>query len=128
VLGNTPARGLSFRRNNLPPGHHFLSLRLEGRNCNRDAIGARVEVHLPGCTTPLMRTLHAGDGYLAQSSKQIHFGLGDATQVAKLVVRWPGGKREEFANPEPDHRYLVVQGTGRLQDMGIRTPRVELAA
>ena len=127
-LENRTAPRLRFAKNDLPAGRHFLSLRLEGRQCNRDAIGARVEVHMPGVSQPLIRTLRAGDGYLGQSSKQVHFGLGATSQVSKILVRWPGGRMEEFGAPEVDHRYLLVQGSGRLQPGTTRPSRAQLAS
>ena len=108
-------------RNDAPSGNHFLALRLVGdvdRRCNRDAVGARVEVHLSG--TPartLIQTLYAGDGFLSQSTKWLHFGLGDDARIEKVAVKWPvaGGHIEEFIGLTPDGRYELVQGRGRAQ-------------
>ena len=51
-------------RNSVPGGHHYLSLRLVGTRCNRDAIGARVELVLMGSPErKLIRTVRAGDGF-----------------------------------------------------------------
>jgi tetratricopeptide (TPR) repeat protein len=104
-----------YLRNDVPPENHFLKLRLRGQTCNRDAIGARVEVHLADGAPPLLKTLRAGDGFLSQSSKWLVFGLGKATQIAKVVVRWPGGAAEEFSGPRPDNHYLLVQGAGKAE-------------
>ncbi len=106
---------LRLLRNDLPPGSHFLMLRLQGTLCNRDAIGARVEVYLPGQHVPLLRTLRAGDGFLSQSTKWLHFGLGKHSRVEKVVVRWPHGKAETFSIAEVDRYYKLVQGAGRAQ-------------
>ena len=58
----------------------------------------------------------AGDGFMAQSSKWLHFGLGKATRVSQLVVRWPGGQAEEFTKGvQADGRYLLVQGAADAQ-------------
>ncbi len=105
-----------FLRNDLPPGdaRHFLALKLRGTNqgapCNRDAIGARVEVYLRDQDPPLVQTLRAGDGFLSQSSKWLHFGLGTASRIARVVVRWPGGKPQAFTGLEADRWYRLVQG------------------
>jgi len=64
---------------------------------------------------PHLRTLRAGDGFLSQSSKCVHFGLGEATQIDKAVVRWPGGEAEEFTGLEVDGRYRLVQGAGQAE-------------
>ena len=109
---NRTAPRLRFLRNDNPRGNHFLSVKLRGngRTTNVDAIGARVELHLGGAEPlKLIKTLHAGDGFLAQSSKWLHFGLADRTEIDRLVVRWPGGKSETFRNFSVDHRYIVHQ-------------------
>jgi tetratricopeptide (TPR) repeat protein len=102
---------LRFLRNRGTDAGAFVALRLEGRDCNRDAIGARVEVRLEDGRR-LAETLRAGEGYLAQSSKWLHFGLGDAAAIAGVTVRWPGGETESFAGTAPGGRYHLAQGSG----------------
>ncbi|MFQ5491080.1 MAG: tetratricopeptide repeat protein [Phycisphaerae bacterium] len=122
-IRNRTAPRLRFMHNRLDPKRHHLSLRLEGRYCNRDAIGARVEVQLgdaPGSRR--VKGLRAGDGYLAQSSKWLHFGLGDHTQARNVVVRWPGGMTESFGQLQADRRYRLVQGSGKVQEVPPRRP------
>lgn len=129
-INNRNGPQIRFLRNDVPTENRFLSVRLEGTTSNRDAIGARVEVmvkELDSDPTPatqhrsLIKTLHAGDGYMAQSSKWLHFGLGDAKLVERLVVHWPGGKSEEFGDLEVDRRYKIVQGTGRVTPCPLRS-------
>ena len=73
---------------------NYLALRLRGTKSNRDAIGAQVFVHAGGRV--LRQTLQAGDSFLAQSSKTLHFGLGEATEVEKVRVLWPSGEEQVF--------------------------------
>ena len=115
---------IRFLRNDVPQKNNFLVVRLQGRTCNRDAIGARAELYLKGQTAPLISTLSAGDGFLAQSSKALHFGLGDAKEIDKLVVRWPGGKAEEFTDLKINGHYDVTQQSGQAI---LRLPRPSLA-
>ncbi|MCZ6698530.1 MAG: ASPIC/UnbV domain-containing protein [Planctomycetota bacterium] len=104
---------LRFLRNAASGDNHFLSVRLEGRHCNRDAIGARVELMLKGGSDRrLVKTLRAGDGYLAQSSKWIHFGLGRRDGIDRVLVRWPGGDVESFHGLAADQRFDLAQGRG----------------
>ena len=105
---------LRFLRNSLPDGHDFLAIRLQGTTCNRDAIGARVELITETENAPqLVRTLRAGDGYLAQSSKWLHFGLGRQNNIDRLIVHWPGGEREEFREIKANQHYVIQQGDGQ---------------
>ncbi|MBP62376.1 MAG: hypothetical protein CMJ62_12725 [Planctomycetaceae bacterium] len=131
-INNRNGPQIRFCRNDVPSRNHYLAVRLEGRTCNRDAIGARVEVKVldsrlatsnssePGTenrepSTVLIKTVRAGDAYLSQSSKWVHFGLGAAEEIEQLVVRWPGGEREKFLGVEVDGRYRVVQGEGEAK-------------
>lgn len=96
---------------------NFVALKLRGTTCNRDAIGARVELQLKDRSQgPLIQTLYAGDGYLSQSSKWLHFGLAAdeavPAEIEQVVVRWPGNKTENFQGVMAGKRYLLVQGSG----------------
>lgn len=113
---NRTAPMLRFVRNELPPGNDFLALKLEGVTCNRDAINARVEVRLAGATeAKLLRTLRAGEGFLGQSSKWLHFGLGPDAQIQRVIVHWPGGESEEIAGALPNGHFRIRQGDGNAQ-------------
>ena len=57
----------------------------------RFAPGAQVSVRLPG-GTELTREIQAGSSYLSSADSRTHFGLGDATVVDRVVVRWPDGQ------------------------------------
>ncbi|MEM7384028.1 MAG: ASPIC/UnbV domain-containing protein [Verrucomicrobiota bacterium] len=106
---NRTAPRLRFLRNASGKSGSFVGIGLRGTTGNRDAIGARVEVHLRN-DRPLIRTLHAGDGFLAQSSKWLHFGLGNDPTIEKITVRWPGGPSESFPGLRPDRYYLLTEG------------------
>jgi len=119
-ISNRNAPRLRFFRNDVPSENHHLALRLQGAGgtTNRDAIGARVEVVLAGgssrnSTRPaLTKTLRAGDSFLSQSTKWMHFGLGRAEKIDLVRVRWPGGEIETFSGLEIDRRHRLVQGSG----------------
>jgi len=112
---NRSAPQVRFLRNRLSGDNHFLSLRLRGTRTNRDGIGARVEVQLTGEGAPkLIRTLHAGDGYLSQSTKWLHFGLGDAPSIDHVTVRWSGGEPRRYEGIELDSHYVLHEDGGAL--------------
>lgn len=115
-ISNRNAPQIRFLRNAISNGNHFLSVRLEGTRCNRDAIGARVELTTVGDgQQKRIKSLRAGDGYLAQSSKWLHFGLGNTTTVDRVVVSWPGGHEESFSGLAADGCFRLVEGTGLAQ-------------
>jgi thiol-disulfide isomerase/thioredoxin len=101
-----------YLRNEQRGGNGYLSLRLVGNTCNRDAIGARVEVLLDESGHPrtLTKTVRAGEGFLAQSSKWLHLGLGHASAIRNVAVHWPGGERQVFSELIANSRYQLEQG------------------
>lgn len=68
-----------------------------------------------------MKTLKAGEGFLAQSSKWLHFGLGDANEIETILVQWPGGAGQLLEGPALDTRYELLQG-GKLVRAQKRSP------
>jgi len=123
-ISNRNAPRLRLMRNESTAPNHWLDLRLigNGKTTNRDGIGARVEVAL---TKPMVghsvATLRAGEGFLAQSSKWLHFGLGAATTVGAVTVTWPGGQTEVFTGMDVDRRYALAQGSGRPRPIRVES-------
>ncbi len=92
-------------RNDSDDTAQWLRVKLVGTHCNRDAIGARVTVVSEGSTH--IREVKSGSGYLSQNDLRLHFGLGAATRVDTLTVRWLCGKVQTLQNVEMD-RVLVI--------------------
>jgi hypothetical protein len=110
VLKNRTAPRLQLLQNRSPQAAAggWLIVELEDRAPNRDAIGGHVMVEVGGKV--LRRTLYAGDGFISQTPRRQHFGLGDNEVVDAIEVRWPDGtvQRHE-AGIEPDHAYVIVR-------------------
>jgi hypothetical protein len=79
-------------RNDTPRQGNWVRLRLYGRHCNRDGLGARLQVEA-GSTTQT-RYLRSGGSYLADHDRRPLFGIG-ASRQAKVTVRWPCGVKQE---------------------------------
>jgi hypothetical protein len=73
---------------------------------NRDGIGARVEVIAGGKRHTAERV--AGSGYLSQDDGRLHFGLGAATTIDKLIIRWPSGIEQTLEKLSVD-KVLTVE-------------------
>ena len=91
-------------------GAQSVYIRLEGVECNRDGVGSVVEIE--GSDKPLLRSVRAGEMFLSQSSKWLHFGVGAINQDWDFIVYWPGGKAERFRGARTGGRYVLRQGTG----------------
>ena len=98
---------LRLLRNDHRTGHHVTFV-LTGRGGNRDAVGARVTVEAGG--RRWVRAVMSGDGYLAQSTRHLHFGLGDVTKIDSVQVTWPDGTTRLLASPAIDTAVRVIQG------------------
>lgn len=88
--------------------HHFLALQLHGVTSARDAIGAVVTVDTG--TRTLVQQLTAGDGFQASNQRQLLFGLGDATLVPRLTIRWPSGHQTTLRNLKADQWLTLIEG------------------
>ena len=98
----------SLLRNDVESGH-WLGVVLVGRTSNRDASGARVHVTAGGRTQ--IKEAHASGSIFSSSDPRVHFGLGDATSVEELSIRWPSGQETTLTDVAADRYLLVVETT-----------------
>ena len=77
-------------KNELASPGHWLIVALKGRAPNTDAIGAIIAVRANGVNQT--RYVRSGTSYISQSEMRQHFGLGPATSVDSVDVRWPDGR------------------------------------
>jgi len=102
---NLGGRGTLVHNVSIGAGH-WIELKLKGTKSNRDGIGARVEVDAAGKRWTAERV--AGSGYLSQDEGRLHFGLGAATTIDQLIVRWPSGREQTLEKLAVD-RVLTVE-------------------
>ena len=75
-----------YFKNNFPR-KNYIAFKLQGTKSNRDAIGALVKLYFG--KEVMVRQVNPAGGYLCQSSKTLHFGLGDRTKIDRVEVQWP---------------------------------------
>ena len=109
VILNSRCRSTVLRNDSPTPGN-WLQIRLQGKQTNRSAIGARVEVTLGNLT--LVDEVHSGRGYQSHYGTRLHFGLGTHAQVEKVTVRWIGGREEVFSGMKVNRLVTLVEGSG----------------
>ncbi|MBM4357038.1 MAG: CRTAC1 family protein [Deltaproteobacteria bacterium] len=100
--------GMQFRflQNQQPPGN-YLVLDLIGTKSNPHGIGAIVDLLKGG---QLVQRRYAGTGgSLGISWKSVHFGLGSATSVESLRIRWPSGTEQTLSNVEGNQTLRVTE-------------------
>jgi hypothetical protein len=97
-------------RNLGAPGRHWIRIKTLGTRSNRDGFGARVEVTTGSLTQ--MDEVRANSSYLSASDHRLHFGLGSATRVDRIVVHWPSGAMDTLQNEKADQELVVEEGKG----------------
>ena len=107
VIGNLTGEPMILEAKS-DPKNHWVSFQLEGTTCNRLALNARVTVRT-GSVQQMNEVLSA-DSYLSQSDLRRHFGLGAATSVDEVKIRWPDGKQQSFHDLAADKFYQVKEG------------------
>jgi hypothetical protein len=103
----------TLMRNVSQTTNHWLALRLVGdttKKSPRDATGAIVYA-----TTGKLRQrldLFSGASFASQNDPCLHLGLGAATKLDKLEVKWPDGTLEPINVPGIDRVLTIVEGKG----------------
>jgi hypothetical protein len=106
LLNDLPASSVSGR---------WIQLRLEGTKSNRSAIGAIVRIEAGGKIQ--IKPVLSQSSYVSQNDLRLHFGLGRATRVDRMTVRWPSGSVEEFPGAPANSFLLLVEGSGRAKQL-----------
>jgi hypothetical protein len=115
----------SLLRNFAPTANHSLSVELVGNPPNRFAIGGRVSVETKAHR--MIGEVRSGGSYLSQSDLRLHFGLGSATKVDRLEVRWPDGRVDVFKDIPADRRIVLRPGGLRSSANFLATPATHMA-
>jgi hypothetical protein len=85
-----------FLRNNRGNENNWITIHLVGTTSNRDAIGALVKIEAGGKEQVSVR--RSTTGYLSQNDFRMHFGIGDATLIDQVEIKWPSGKVQRLEN------------------------------
>jgi hypothetical protein len=90
------------------PRRHYLEVSLRGTKSNRLGIGARLVATVKG--QPIVREQYPANSFRSQMPNIVHFGLGDASRLDKLVIQWPSGEKQELTNLTGDRHIIVEEG------------------
>ncbi|HVT98524.1 MAG TPA: CRTAC1 family protein [Acidobacteriaceae bacterium] len=109
VVFNVNAPPSLFLNERQDENHHVL-FHLVGDRSNRMAIGTRVTVATMGMRQ--IDEVRGGDGYNSCNDSRLHFGLGTASVMSEVEIRWPSGLHQKFANVPADATYEIREGKG----------------
>ncbi len=105
--------------NDVRNGNHWIAFRTigtsfssasTGSKSNRDGIGAKITVKAG--TRTLVDEVRSGSSYISNNDMRVHFGLGSATKIDRVQIRWPSGLVERFENLLVDAIHTLKEGSG----------------
>lgn len=103
--------------NHLSAGH-YLTVSLRGTTSNRLGVGAEITAEVG--KRKLVRELYPTCSFLSQQPYEVHFGLGDATEIDRLAVRWPSGKVDTFRHVPVDRHVRLTEGSGQWREVAAK--------
>lgn len=90
------------------PQNRSVAVKLIGRNGNRDAIGAKLE--LQTIDRRLTRERDGSSSYLSCNDDRLVVGIGKSDQPVSVHVKWPRGARVASSGIEPGRKFCIVEG------------------
>jgi enediyne biosynthesis protein E4 len=101
-------------KNTAGAGNHWVGLKLQGTACNRDAVGAVITWSAGGARR--VRFKVGGGSYLSSHDAREVLGLGPATKVDWIEIKWPqpSGRVERFTDVPIDRYVTIVEAKGRV--------------
>ncbi len=114
-VGEPPSLFLNDTQNS----NHRVLFKLVGTKSNRGAVGARVTIST--ATMSQISEVRAGGSYLSSNDERLHFGLGADATIARVVVQWPSGAKDEFQNVAADSIYTITEG-GSIKEVAKLPP------
>jgi hypothetical protein len=108
----------SLLRNDLKGENAWIKVQAVGKKSNRSAIGATITIHAEGQTQTV--PVLSQSSFLSVNDPRVHFGLGAAQKIDKIVVQWPSGVTEEFSGAEARSLAVLEEGAGRAKTVSLQ--------
>lgn len=89
--------------------NNWIKIGLNGITSNKQGIGARVEIY--GTWGKQIRDIRSGDGFRYMNSLNAHFGIGTATAITQVIIRWPSGVVDTIQNPTINQLLVVIESS-----------------
>jgi hypothetical protein len=102
------------------PRKHYLQVSLRGTKSNRQGIGARLTAESKDLKQ--LRELYPVCSFRSQAPNVVHFGLGDATSVDRLTIRWPSGRVQELRDLPADRHIVVDEARDGSEAVEVTVP------
>lgn len=92
--------------------NNWIKVNLQGVQSNSNGIGARVEIY--GAWGKQIRDIRSGEGFAHMNTLNAHFGIGTATEIDSVQIKWPSGITDVIHNPNINEATLVIEGSHQL--------------
>ena len=98
---------LVYHNLGLETANNWIGLDLWGTKSNKDALGSLVTCYAGGMK--LLRYTKAAQSWKMQDNPYVHFGIGQATSIDSIVIRWPLGDVEVLTDLEINKYHKIVE-------------------
>lgn len=102
--------------------NNWMKVNLLGVASNSNGIGARVEIY--GAWGKQIRDVRSGDGFRYMNTLNVHFGIGQATAIDSILIKWPSGTIDNILTPTINTAVTVVEGSHPLSLLEINGKKI----
>jgi enediyne biosynthesis protein E4 len=99
---------------NTGPRQNAIAVTLHGTRSNRSAIGARCTIEAGG--RKQMAEVASGGSFYSQNALTLYFGLGTATRVDRIEVRWPSGEKQQWTGVAANRAIELTEGSEKVAE------------
>lgn len=102
--------------------NNWIKIHLQGVQSNGNGIGARVEIY--GDWGKQIRDVRSGEGFRYMNTLNAHFGIGTATEIDSIFIKWPSGHIDNIIHPTINEPITVVEGSSPLSLVEIEGQKI----
>ncbi len=106
IVVNRFKEPVALYRNHTPSGNR-IKIALRGTRSNAYGLDALVRLRTAAGAQAAYHTL--ARGFMSTNEPLLHFGLGDASRIERLEVRWPSGHVQTFENLPVNHQFTITE-------------------
>jgi hypothetical protein len=118
VLDGSP---VLLRNQSVGTGHWIL-IKTVGTKSNRDGFGARIQITTGGLTQS--EEVRANSSFESASDPRLHFGLGAADHVDKIIVHWLSGRVDKIGTENANQELIIKEGQGVTGRIPVKITRI----
>jgi len=104
--------------------NNWIKVNMLGVESNSNGIGARVEIY--GSWGKQIRDIRSGEGFRHMNTLNAHFGIGTATEIDSIRIKWPSGIEDTYPNPTINESFVIVEGSYQLSTLEMNGKNVKI--